>query len=154
MNFKAFFRWSEDLDTRKEALTEFAASIGASVQDNRYVWGNGRYLVLHFDLINVGPAGPVDRGEVYSIINHTVGLVGGTRLTQSVYLVPLIAGETSERCAATFWNELRAATAGQLRPGDSFYIHFAPDTKNLLGGLAEVLPLDSNTLLAAVVPAA
>ncbi len=151
-NWKQFFRWSQDLETRKEALADFAASVGAGVKNDTYVWANGRYLILHFDLINISPSGSVDRADVYDDINCIVGQNGGTRLTESVYLVPLLMDETSERCAAMFWNALRIATAGKLRQGDSFYVHFAPDTKNLLGGLAEVVPSGSNMLLVANVP--
>jgi hypothetical protein len=65
---------------------------------------------------------------------------------RSVYLVPLLPHRSSEKCAAMFWNTLRDMLAGHLVPGDSFYVHYAPDYRNLIGGIAQVVP-DGATVL-------
>jgi hypothetical protein len=154
MNFKAFFAWSEDLEVRQESLGSFAESSGATPDEDGFVWGDGLYLILHFDLMNIGPAGPVDRGAVYDAINGCVETNHGTRLGGSVYSAPLLPLMSSQRCASLFWNTLCDTLGGHLIGGDSFYLHYAPAFRNLMGGIAQVVPVGKTSLDHVQVPIA
>jgi hypothetical protein len=152
MNFQPFFAWSDDLDVRHQSLQVFAHSSGAIADEDGFVWGDGLYFILHFDLMNVGPGGPVDRSAVYNAISDYVENNHGTRLGGSVYIAPLLPLITSQRCAALFWNALCDILAGQLRGGDSFYLHYAPAFRNLMGGIAQVVPVAQDSLDKVQVP--
>jgi hypothetical protein len=154
MNFQAFFAWSEDLDERRDSLQSFADSSAATPDNDGFVWGDGLYLVLHFDLMNIGPAGAVDRSAVYNAISDYVENCHGTRLGGSVYIAPLLPLMSSQRCAGLFWNALCDTLADQLIAGDSFYLHYAPALRNLMGGIAQVIPLAKNSLDHVHVPVA
>lgn len=149
---KGFFKWMNDLLTRQESQSKFVDLCGGVFQGSRSTWSEGEYLLLHFDLMTIGGQGDVSRREVYDAINGLVEDSGGTRLGGSVYLIPLPGKDASVRYAAMFWNALAAKTDAMLRTGDSFYLHYAPDTKNLLGGMAQVIPLNESSLIQAVVP--
>jgi hypothetical protein len=152
-NLQAFFDWSENIETRRQSLLHFADSAGAQIQKGCAAWGDGLYLILHFDLLTVGVDGQrLDRDEVYEAVERCVHSNHGTRLGGSVYIVPLLPHRSSEQCAAKFWNTLRDMLAGQLVPGDSFYVHYAPDCRNLIGGIAQVVPDGATALTAANEP--
>jgi len=93
-------------------------------------------------------------GPVYDKVEDGVIKVGGHRLGETVFLVPLLLGKSSELCGAKFWNALQGATAGHLYEGDSFYVHYAPDTKNMIGGIAQVVPANSHALARVIEPEA
>lgn len=146
-NLKAFFRWSSDLHTRQESLASFADSAGAVIQDGSAVWGDGLYLILHFDLMTRGIQGQeLDRSKVYEFLESTVKDNGGTRLGGSVYIVPLLPMRRSEACASVFWNLMAKSLNGWLVAGDSFYLHYSPDVRNLMGGIAQVVPANATSL--------
>jgi hypothetical protein len=151
---KGFFKWMNDLLTRQESQSRFVDICGGVFQGSRSTWSEGEYLLLHFDLMTIDGVGRDQRGEVYDAINELVEGSGGTRLGGSVYLIPLPGEDTSVRYAAMFWNVLAEKTDGRLKTGDSFYLHYAPDTENLLGGMAQVIPAGESSLIAAVVPPA
>lgn len=149
--FEAFFDWSEDIATRESALESFADFSGTEIQGNQFVWGDGLYLILHFDLITVNPHGPIDRSDAYTAINDVVLGNHGTRLSGSVYIVPLLPKTSSERCAALFWNALCDALDENLVHGDVFYLHYAPDIRSLMGGISVLVGVD-RTLTKVAVP--
>lgn len=152
-NFQAFFEWSENLETRRQSLEHFADSAGAMIQQGCAAWGDGLYLILHFDLLTVGVNGQhLNRNDVYEAVENCVHSNHGTRLGGSVYIVPLLPHQGSEKCAAMFWNTLRDMLADHLVPGDSFYLHYAPDFRNLMGGIAQVVPDGAAALTFAIVP--
>jgi hypothetical protein len=154
-NLSSLIDWLNDLTTRKEAQTAFSKMTQGAVQENQFVWGDGRYILLHFDLITIRPNGvEAKRDDVYKLIGELVEANKGVRLGGSVYLAPLIPGQSSERCAALFWNVLATRTASQLMHGDAFYIHYAPDQKNLLGGISQIVPAKANSIVKVEVPAA
>ena len=116
MTIKSFFKWSDDLAVRRDSLRAFADSSKAVADKDGFVWGDGQYLILHFDLMNLGPAGPINaRSTVYDAISSCVEQFQGTRLGGSVYIAPLLPSISSERHAAVFWNNLCDTLAGQLR---------------------------------------
>jgi hypothetical protein len=152
--------WKKDVVERINQLVRFARMLGHKLQKRQgnelptFFWADGRYLLVHFDLITIDTEdASIDRSEVYDAIESFVTKNKGVRLGRSVYAVPLLPKETSERSAALLWNTLGDALAGSLCHGDSFYVHYAPDTKNLLGGIAEVV-VENDTLAHVKVPPA
>jgi hypothetical protein len=87
-NLRAFFDWSENVETRRQSLLQFADSAGAQIQQGCAAWGDGLYLILHFDLITVGPNGQqLNRIDVYDAVESCVHTNHGTRLGGSVVAV-------------------------------------------------------------------
>jgi hypothetical protein len=145
-------KWGSALEDRLLSLYQFGKMVGAVPEPNRSVWSEGRYLILHFDLVTTWGGSPVSRQDVYDAIPDIVEVNGGGRLGGSVFMIPLLPSKTSLRCAAEFWNALQGKIANKLLPGDSFYLHYAPDVRNLLGGIAQVVPSESRSLGVANVP--
>jgi hypothetical protein len=151
MNFKAFLAWSDDLNVRKNSLRSFAESLSAPADQDDLNWSDGQYLMLHFDLMAIGPLGPLNRSSVFEAINAFVEHNRGTRLGSSVYIAPLLPRMPSQRSAALFWNELCDILTGLLVCGDSFYLHHASSSQ--MGGIAQMVPEGKKTLEHVQVPA-
>lgn len=115
------------------------------VDDDGYVAAMARALVLHFDLEN-----SKHRSEVYRLVEEKAEELGAQHLGGSVYLFPFSPGVGAGAAAARVWNEIQAATAGELRAGDTFFIQYAADEGNL-GNIAQTVQ-PSHQALHRVVP--
>ena len=135
-------RWMKDVRERVESLALFAERIKATLQSRRFVWSNGRYVLLHFDLITISPDGEVDRSETYKAIGEMIAANNGMKLSESVYLLALLKGRSPKYTAAVYWNRLGDSLAGGLLNGDKFFLHFDPGLSGLLGAIAEVVGED------------
>lgn len=154
MNLSALKDWLKDISTRLNAQKDFAKLVKGKVDPAaHFLWADGRYILLHFDLVNVNAKGTeVHREDVYADVGEVVEANHGVRLGGSVYVIPLLPAKTSECCATEFWNVLADKTAGKLRYGDAFYLHYAPDLKNLLGGITQIVPANKKSLGKVQVP--
>lgn len=133
--------WSNDVKLRLAALAALAATSGTKPDTDHFVWHDGRYVVLHFDLMTIKKSGlDVDRGPVYAVVEKIAKAQGGMHMGGSVYAVPLAAGEASMARAIALWNAIAAATDKHLVEGDAFFLHYSLDTKNQMGGIAQVIP--------------
>ena len=147
-----FLRWRSDIDRRVKELEAFAAFCGGSVQKNHFVWQDGRYVLLHYDLMTIAEDGEVDRDDAYQAIYGVLDTFESHELSESAYLVRVPAETTSERFAAEFWNALSEDTAGVMREGDAVYVHCNPNRRDLIGGIAQVVPADCTSLITVRLP--
>lgn len=146
--------WIKEIRSRFDSIARFARLSGSGVDAEQFVWSHGRYLVLHFELVTTIGDDKVDRSNVYDSVAQIVKNANGTWLGGSVDIVPLLPNTSSERSAALFWNALEEETRERLLPGDAFYVHYAPDVKNLMGGIGQVVPLKMVGLSRVKVPPA
>lgn len=113
---------ARDLATRRGNQQVFARALGAAVDQHGYFKDDGRFLALHFDLMESSPGTRAKtRGEILGFVTNS----GGARVTSSVFFVPIPDGAVTDEFALGFWNELASATRDQLAAGDEFYVHYA-----------------------------
>lgn len=108
------------------------------------VYEHGRYLVLHFDLKKVKDE---SRGA-YKTIEDMVAQCGGSRMTESVFKVPIPAGIESLGFAIWFWKTLATETNGQLMAEDSVYMHWFDTTQHSVSQRLDGTSLDPDALRA------
>jgi hypothetical protein len=150
-----FTDWFADLTRRQSALKDFAEANRAKIQLGQFAWNEGRYLILHFDLINIHPIGDIkaQRREMYETVESLVLESGGRRLGGSVYFIPVLPNHNAEVSAAVFWNVLAKTTAEKLFDGDSFFLHYSSAKIDLIGGLGQTIKIGEDSLKPVVVPA-
>ena len=78
------------------------------------------HLLLHFDLTDTADNA---RADAYRAIEGITTPVTPTRLTRSVFFVPIPDGVGTWVFLVEFWKALAAATSGLLRHGDVFFLH-------------------------------
>lgn len=133
-------------------LEAFAAFCGGTVQKNQFVWQDGRYILLHYDLMTISEDGEVDRDDAYRAIYRVLDTFASHQLSESSYLVQVPLELTAERFAAEFWNAMSEDTAGVMQEGDAVYVHCNPNRRDLIGGIAQVVPSNCTSLIAVRLP--
>lgn len=133
--------------TRKEWLDDFGSLVDVVPDEDQLVEGIGEYLVFHFDLVQ--PEG-TSRTKAREAIAVRLALSKALQVGGSVHLVPAADAYPD---AIVFWNRLSKTTAGGLIEGDSFYLHYSGDKQNSIGGIAQVVPPGSTTLVRVAAPA-
>ena len=129
----------------RENFEKFSKYVGSNSQEGGYFVGAGRYLLLHFDLHRPQNDTP-KKVHIYEEIKNFIKSKEGSRLGGSVFFIPLPDTETSEKYAITLWNKMSELLDGKLSQGDSFFLHYAPDIKNQIGGISQVITDNDTTL--------
>lgn len=125
---------------------DFAELVGDTPDEDQFVWTVGRYVILHFDLVQTTG---MNRDDARVAIAGCTAVTRAKHVGGSVYLVPTAS---AERGAALFWNRLHRATDGLLVEGDSFYVHYSGDKKNQIGAIAQVVSAGADALSTVKVP--
>ncbi|MFT3686411.1 MAG: hypothetical protein QM783_16065 [Phycisphaerales bacterium] len=144
-------KWQADVKKRREALASFAGIIAAPVE-NGLVWGKGRYLLLHYDLITIDRGDSEISRSAYQGVKLFAMNLSGVYLGETVFALPLPSGDSSILAAVKTWNALGQATKGTLAEGDAFYLHYSDDQLHTLGCIAQVVTAGQKELSKAPLP--
>jgi hypothetical protein len=139
-------RWTKDVASRTNTLNGVAEACGGVVA-NLFLSKSAKVGILTFDLMTIAPSGEtVSRDDVYDTIRSALTDEGAVHLGGSAYLIPRSCG--SWRTFGAFWTYLRALTDGDLRQGDSFYLHHGTKTDWTINTVAQVISAGATSLSA------
>ena len=144
---------AQDIQDRCSDLRGLAHIGRGEVDADGFFSGVSKYVLLHYELMTVDEKNrDLDRAALHDVIAGVTKKLRGAELTGSVDVLPIPRDRTAERYAAQFWNALVKALEGQLRTGDSFYIHYSGRGLDRIGVIAQVVPAHLKTLSKVEIP--